>query len=447
LTNINANTKLRTTTTMADQPDLCAAHAITPMTTAATLQLDAVSVGTEDANSTNMDIVATQTNAAPDSDTNAAEVEHNLAVADKDPATSVSVNKITLALESDVATHQPSTATFTSQQSDAASEENAAVSADSNPSLFAKLPGELRNRIYRAFFEDFREQKKKTLDVKKTAPTYLKLLHTDRMIRSEASSIFYKEHFCVDNFIALMPDLESAMESRIESICELVAFRDIHMPISIIVQEMVPLQTKKLRQMPYAWDDSFGSNFLHKLSRFIATRTREAFVYTTGPKQLWNAMHPLADHIVYVGSKVHVGPRYRIERVDPDATLSHEQRRAQHQQYEEQLAQQGRLRHERLVRHWQQYDSSQSPAGQVQRRLAEYAAQRAHRMGLPQAPRGQGLLQGEQGQVAKAATQVSQRPRRQTGQERLDQQLETHESAEFLRVEGPLAELDWIMFE
>jgi len=171
-----------------------------------------------------MDTVATQTHAAADSDTDAAAVEDNLAAADKSVAASTATNNIALAPKSNVATHQSSTATTTGQQFGAESEENAAALTDSNPSLFAKLPGELRrNRIYRAYFEDFREQKKKTLDIKKTAPTYLKLLHTDRMIRSEARSIFFKEYFCFDSFVAETDELEPAMEARIKAVCALVA--------------------------------------------------------------------------------------------------------------------------------------------------------------------------------------------------------------------------------
>lgn len=249
---------------MADPPEV---YATAPTRTAAELQLNTVSVGIEDANNTNIDIVATQSNATPVLHTNASIAEHTLVAAvNGEEAAASAVNNITPARKSDVATHHSSAVTTTRQQSGVESEEHAAVSADSNPSLSAKLPGELRNRISRAFFEDSHEQKKSTLDIKKTAPSYLKLLHIDRMIRSGASSIFYKEHFWVDDFIALTPDLESGMESRMESICELVALRDIHMPISITVQEMVLLQMKMLRQMPCTWISSRLCTLLHPLT-------------------------------------------------------------------------------------------------------------------------------------------------------------------------------------
>lgn len=319
---------------MADPPDDRAARPSTTLSTIKVPQLE--NAEAEGANTTNMDTVATRINAATVFNTDAAEIEDDSATATAggDAAASNSVNNMAPTLMSNVTTQQCSTATLTSQQSVAASEEHAhaAECADNNPSLFAKLPGELRNRIYRTYFGDFLEQKKNILDIRKTTPTYLNLLHTDHMIRSEASSIFYEEHFCVDSFVACTKDLESALEFRIESICQLVALHNVHMPISITVQEMVPMQVKIERQMPFPWDDRDRCNFVNKLTRFIATRTREVFVCRTGPQQREHGGYYPFSHMVYVGSKAYVSSRYRVEHVDPDAALSPQQRHAQHQQ-------------------------------------------------------------------------------------------------------------------
>lgn len=41
--------------------------------------------------------------------------------------------------------------------------------------------------------------------------------------------------------------------------------------------------------------------------------------------------------------------RYRIERVDPDATLAPQERHAQQQHYEQELLEQGRLQQQKLL--------------------------------------------------------------------------------------------------
>lgn len=125
---------------MAASPDV---YATAPTTIAAEIQLNTVSVGIEDANNTNIDIVATQTNATPVLHTNASIAEHTLAAAadGEEAAASTPVNNITPAQKSDVATHQSLEVTTTRQQSGAESEEHAVVSADSSPTLSAKLPG------------------------------------------------------------------------------------------------------------------------------------------------------------------------------------------------------------------------------------------------------------------------------------------------------------------
>ena len=370
---------------MADPPDHCEAHATSPNITAPA-QLDAVAMGAASASTTNMDLIATTTNAPSNSRATAAAVEDSFAAA----TDSTPVNSIMLATKSSVATHQPPTAILTSHHPNIASEEHVATSAESNSSRFAKLPGELRNRIYRAYFEDFREQKKRIFDIRKTTPTYLRLLHTDRMIRSEASSIFFKEYFCLDSFVAKRDDLEFVMEWRIKAICALVAIHDMHLPISITAQEVISVHQKLVRQLPLACDDCYRRSLVNRLVRFIANGTREVFVFRIGSEQQPGGLEDHYDHMVYVGRKEHVSPRYRIERVNPDAAVSPQQK-----------IEQKRL-HKRLL--------------QVLDRIEE-----------------QGMRDAWYGRTPES--------------QRLYQKLAEPKSAEFLRVEGPLAELDWNMFQ
>lgn len=311
---------------MTDPPE---DHAARPRTTSSTMMVPQLeNAGAEVANITDMDTLATPVNAATVFNADAAVIEDDSATAPAggDAAASTSVNNIAPTLMSNVETHQCSTATFTGQQSGVVSEEHAADSADSNPSLFAKLAGELQNRIYRAYFEDFPVQKKNNLDIRKTILTYLNVLHTDQMIRAEASSIFFKEYFCCDSFVASMYDLEVTLEFRIKAVCALVAIHNVHLPISVNVQEMISVHEKLVRQLPLTWLDDERRDLVNRLVRFIADGTREVFVCRIGPQeQLEGPEDSPYEHMVYVGRKVHVSPNYRIERVDPDAAVSPEQ--------------------------------------------------------------------------------------------------------------------------
>jgi hypothetical protein len=211
------------------------------------------------------------------------------------------------------------------------------------------------------------------------------------MIRAEASSIFFKEYFCCDSFVASMYDLEVAMELRIKAVCALVAIHDIHLPISVNVQEMISVHEKLVRQLPLTWLDDERRDLVKRLVRFIADGTSEVFVCRIGPQeQLEGPEDSPYEHMVYVGRKVHVSPNYRIERVDPDAAVSPEQKL-------------------------------------VQERLQGRLLQVLGTIGNQQL---QGALHGED-------------PRN----EPLRHELGRLESGEFLRVEGPLAELDWDTFQ
>jgi hypothetical protein len=120
-----------------------------------------------------------------------------------------------------------------------ASEESTAESpaaSTNTTSRFLKLPGELRNRIYRIYFEDFEEQMSRRFvyNPSRMTPTYLALLHINRKVRSEAGSIFWKE-IAPFHCFPCPPDqpLEAVMLTRIRDVCSLMSIRDVRLPVSI----------------------------------------------------------------------------------------------------------------------------------------------------------------------------------------------------------------------
>lgn len=104
-------------------------------------------------------------------------------------------------------------------------------------SLFAKLSGELRNRIYRAYFEDFQEERY-DLDhgtLKDMAPDPLALLQTNRMLRSEAGSIFYEEFAPFEQIpFAYHRETPDVVVNRIRALCTLLAMRDVNTWITVL---------------------------------------------------------------------------------------------------------------------------------------------------------------------------------------------------------------------
>jgi hypothetical protein len=103
-------------------------------------------------------------------------------------------------------------------------------------SPFLRLPGELRNRIYRLYFEDFEEQMSRRFPYSKSkmSPNYLALMHTNRMIRSEAGSVFYKEVAPFHSFTCPTDQpIEAVILTRVRDVCSLISIRDAHMRISI----------------------------------------------------------------------------------------------------------------------------------------------------------------------------------------------------------------------
>ena len=72
-------------------------------------------------------------------------------------------------------------------------------------------------------------------DFRRTAPTFLNLLHTDHTIRTEAGSIFYKEYLPVDHYkIPLLCACPSkVIVQRVRAISSLVSLRVTRMQVSI----------------------------------------------------------------------------------------------------------------------------------------------------------------------------------------------------------------------
>jgi hypothetical protein len=128
------------------------------------------------------------------------------------------------------------------------SEEDAVVAtAPADPIIFpwARLSGELRNQIYRAYFDIFQEEKKNEVNfvapgpifmsLQQMAPMFLNLLQADRKIRSEAAPIFYEEYLPFDCFNpSIWLGSSSTLLWRIQALSSLVALRDVHMRVSIL---------------------------------------------------------------------------------------------------------------------------------------------------------------------------------------------------------------------
>ena len=140
-----------------------------------------------------------------------------------------------------------------------------------SPSLFAKLPGELRNRIYYAYLALIVGEKQKSADIRKAAPTYLNLMHTDHMIRCEFGSIFDKEYLCNNDSFVTGRDFEGDAYLRIQSTCALAAIRNIHSPISITCEKH-KVSSPVTLSYEYARGE-YRRRFGQQLSRFISNAT------------------------------------------------------------------------------------------------------------------------------------------------------------------------------
>lgn len=126
----------------------------------------------------------------------------------------------------------------------AASGKCVAAPVHTTTSLFMKIPGELRNRIYRDYFDDFQQERMDVIDFRRLAPTFLNLLRTDHTIRTEAGSIFYKEYLPVDrhNIPWYLARPSEPTIQRIKAISSLVSLRDTHMRVSLRHVSVLPLK-------------------------------------------------------------------------------------------------------------------------------------------------------------------------------------------------------------
>lgn len=218
--------------------------------------------------------------------------------------------------------------------------------AHESPSLFAKLPGELRNRIYRAYFDMFLEEREtsavardeflrmivqelqgranniwqkttkvneKVVDIMKTLPPYLKLLHTDHMIRSEAGSIFDKEYLSIDCF-ATICDLQGDMWARIRAICDLVAIRNVSLPLSITCtkREFRPPRGPGMSGNSPTYVPQFM--FLRVMVQILSEGRHEMLRQDFKSQQ--DGEHPFFSKKGDVGTEMRIGQDYLIQTKD-----------------------------------------------------------------------------------------------------------------------------------
>lgn len=148
----------------------------------------------------------------------------------------------------------------------------------SSPKTFLDLPGELRNQVYRQYFDNFQEERKIEISFKKIASPYLNIIHANSKIRSEAASILYEEYLPTDSYENIDPKtqrprplMQCQIAQRIKDVFALVAIRDASLPMSIalsgallcvhIIIKHIALQTQ-LPQPPSERDHVAWAIFL-----------------------------------------------------------------------------------------------------------------------------------------------------------------------------------------
>ena len=141
-------------------------------------------------------------------------------------------------------------------------------------SLFARLPGELRNRIYRAYFKNFQDERyeleRETL--KNMAPDPLALLQTNRMLRSEASWIFYEEFAPFEQIpFAHQRETPDVVVNRIHALCTLLAMRDVNVRITVLCL----MDREGCMSDNECWEAGFSARMIPE---FIAEETGEVIV-------------------------------------------------------------------------------------------------------------------------------------------------------------------------
>jgi hypothetical protein len=193
------------------------------------------------------------------------------------------------------------------------------TSADTT-SPFLNLPGELRNRIYRLYFEDFEEQMSRRFAYNKSemSPQFLALMHTNREVRSEAGSIFYKEFAPVHSFSCPTDQpIEAVVLTRIRDVCSLISIRDEQMRISI---RCTP-SWKDHRRSVHDKDDAWRS-------REIVAFARSLWVHlagNAGPLKSTHRQHSssscAAERTVEVRAGEDFLVRYRLQNVREDGNF------------------------------------------------------------------------------------------------------------------------------
>ncbi|GAB7335418.1 hypothetical protein MBLNU13_g07789t1 [Cladosporium sp. NU13] len=157
------------------------------------------------------------------------------------------------------------------------SEENTVNITDtttSTSSPFLKLPRELRNRIYHHYFEDFEEQMSRRFHYNKSemSPNFLALMHTNRMLRSEASSIFYREFVPFEQIpFAYQRETLDVVVDHIHALFTLLAIRDRNPRIT----GLCSLNENGCISDNECWEAVFSAR---TLPAFIADETGEAVV-------------------------------------------------------------------------------------------------------------------------------------------------------------------------
>jgi hypothetical protein len=183
-------------------------------------------------------------------------------------------------------------------------------------SPFLILPGELRKRIYRLYFEDFEEQMSRRFTYRKSkmSPNFLALMHTDREVRSEAGPIFYKEFASFHSFSCPIDQpIEAVVLSQIRDVCSLISIRDEQMRISI---RCTPSR-KDHRSSVHDKDDAWGS-------REIVAFTRSLWVHLARSTHRQNSSSSCAAESTV---EVHAGEdflvRYRLQNAREDKNFLH----------------------------------------------------------------------------------------------------------------------------
>lgn len=150
------------------------------------------------------------------------------------------------------------------------------------------------------------------------SPQFLALMHTNREVRSEAGSIFYKEFAPVHSFSCLTDQpIEAVVLTRIRDVCSLISIRDEQMRISI---RCTP-SWKDHRRSVHDKDDAWRS-------REIVAFARSLWVHlagNAGPLKSTHRQHSssscAAERTVEVRAGEDFLVRYRLQNVREDGNF------------------------------------------------------------------------------------------------------------------------------